>query len=69
MLFKKAGKNLGQALIEYILLLSILVGLSSLIFRTISSTFDRGLPLLGARMEAALKTGRTPNHLWREPEP
>lgn len=65
---RSRARNRGQAIVEYILLLSIVLVASSGLFRSIQSFFDRGVPFLGARMESTLKSGRTPTGLWTEDE-
>lgn len=55
----------GQAVTEYILLLSITVFGSITLARAIIGTLDRGLLKLGGQLEKDLKTGRAPLGIWK----
>ena len=56
----------GQATVEYILILSVTVGLASLLVRGVIGTLDSGVLYLGANLERDLQTGRMPVELWHE---
>lgn len=51
-----AGRK-GQAVLEYVLLLAMLVGLSIEITRGMNATFTRGFQTLAAEIEKSLVTG------------
>jgi Flp pilus assembly pilin Flp len=55
----------GQALTEYVLIMSaVLVGAVGLA-KGILNVLDRGVLRLGGQLEKDLKTGRAPVHVWR----
>lgn len=55
----------GQATIEYILLLTVVVFLTSLVSKGLQGTWQKGISGLGGSLERALKTGRLPVHAWK----
>ena len=55
----------GQAVTEYILLLSVLVVGVSAMTRGILAALDRGILHLGAQLERDLRTGRMRVDLWK----
>jgi len=61
---KPASNEGGQAIVEYILLLSIvLVGLG-LFIQKISGSFDTMTAQNGAKIEVQMRTGSAPASLW-----
>jgi hypothetical protein len=60
-----ASDEEGQAVLEYILILSAAVVGAGLISRTILNTVDTGILLLGGQLEKDLKTGRLPLDIWK----
>jgi TRAP-type mannitol/chloroaromatic compound transport system permease small subunit len=59
-------KNSGQALIEYIILLSIMIGIFALILPGLSKTFDVATTAISGKMETQLRTGMAPATLWTQ---
>jgi hypothetical protein len=59
----KSGQS-GQAIVEYILLLSIVIGMLSVFLAKFTSTFDTATIGLGGKMEVQMRTGRAPATLW-----
>ena len=68
--FSKKIKDLhrqesGQAITEYLLLLSIVVFGATALIRGIMSAFDQGILSLGGQLEKDLKTGRAKLSVWK----
>lgn len=60
------SKPSGQAIIEYLLVLSFAIALSLLVIRGIRGASDQGILVFGGQLEKNLKTGRTPAALgWK----
>jgi hypothetical protein len=59
----KSGQS-GQAIVEYILLLSIVVGMLVAFLSNFTNTFDKATLGLGGKMEVQMRTGRAPATLW-----
>ena len=55
----------GQATLEYILLISVLLTTSLALTKGIFETIDTGILRFGAALEKDLKTGRTPASAWK----
>ena len=55
----------GQALTEYILILSVCVVGASALARGILKVLDQGVLKLGGQLEKDLKTGRAPLNDWK----
>lgn len=55
----------GQAVTEYILILSASIFAASTIARTILKGLDQGILNLGGQLEKDLKTGRAPLDTWQ----
>lgn len=55
----------GQAITEYLLLLSIVVFGATALIRGIMSAFDQGILTLGGQLEKDLKTGRAKLSVWK----
>lgn len=56
----------GQAVSEYVLILSVCVAGATALMRAILNVLDNGLKSLGAQLEKDLKTGRTPTNVWKD---
>lgn len=54
----------GQAVVEYLLILSISIVLSGLLFKGLNSSLDSGIRRFGMQLEKDLKTGRIPSSIW-----
>ncbi|MBC7396094.1 MAG: hypothetical protein H7333_01510 [Bdellovibrionales bacterium] len=61
---KRKNKESGQALIEYILLLTIVFGFVIFFVQKLTGTFDTTTLSLGGKMERQLRTGAAPASLW-----
>lgn len=66
----KAGKNFlddeeGQAITEYILILSACIFGASTLARGILKALDEGVLKLGGQLEKDLKSGRAPLSAWQ----
>lgn len=55
----------GQAVTEYILILSAAVIGAAALARTLLGVLDQGILRLGGQLEKDLKTGRAPLNVWR----
>ena len=54
----------GQAVTEYILLLSVVVGAGIALKNGIITAIDKGILLFGGQLEKDLKSGRAPVTIW-----
>ncbi len=54
----------GQATVEYILILSVVVAGAGLLSRKLIEALDSGVLKLGGQLEKDLKTGRAPVDVW-----
>jgi len=54
----------GQAVTEYILILSITMFGAAALARALLVAFDNGISHLGSELEKSLKTGRAPKSVW-----
>jgi Flp pilus assembly pilin Flp len=54
----------GQAIVEYILLLAIVVGVVGLFLSKLTGTFDIATVAMGGKMEKQLRTGKAPASIW-----
>ncbi len=61
---KTRSNQSGQAITEYILLLSIVVGLFVAILGNFTNAFYKITLGLGGKMELQMRTGRAPATLW-----
>ena len=59
-------RNSGQAVVEYILLLSMMVGIMVVMLRGLSSAYLKGVPKVGGAMERQLRTGAASAGVWRK---
>lgn len=55
----------GQAITEYILLLSVIVVGAAALTKSILGVLDKGILRLGGQLEKDLKTGRAPLNVWK----
>ena len=61
---KKNRKNSGQAVLEYILLLSIIIGIVTFSLRNLTGAMDKMTAKYGGTMEKQLRTGSAPASIW-----
>ncbi len=59
---KKEG---GQAVLEYVLILSLALGAAVTLARGVREALDSGVLKLGAQLEKDLRTGRAPAHVFK----
>jgi hypothetical protein len=59
------GDESGQALVEYILLVSFSLALAMGLARTLTSSMDNGTLRIGAQLERDLKSGRAVLGVWK----
>ena len=59
-----ASNEGGQAVLEYILLLAIVLGGLALFLKQVSSSFDLMTATNGAKIEVQMRTGSAPASLW-----
>jgi hypothetical protein len=59
-------RNSGQAVIEYVLLLAMMVGIMVVLLRTLNGAYNKGVPKVGAAMERQLRTGAASAGVWRK---
>lgn len=63
--FKKNNKSQdGQTLIEYLLLLILVLGISITLSRNLTKALDSKVAKMGGALEKQLKTGRVPVDVW-----
>lgn len=55
----------GQAVVEYILLLSLCAMIAAGLARALVAVMDSGILMLGGQLEKDLKTGRAPLNVWQ----
>ena len=63
---KKTQKNSGQAVLEYILLLAMVVGMLSIFISKFVGSFDAATQKIGGKMEKQLRTGKAPPSIWNK---
>lgn len=63
---KKRSNESGQAVLEYIILLSITMGIVVAFAKNMTSIFDQGAPKIGGKFEKQIRAGAAPAGLWRE---
>ena len=56
----------GQAVIEYVLLLTMVVGIMVAFLRTLNGSFDKAVPRMGGTIERQLRTGAASAGVWRK---
>ncbi|NDF14278.1 hypothetical protein EB061_03010 [bacterium] len=61
-----AQKIRGQAILEYVILLGITVGIGIFAFQTLNRSVDRAVPKIGGNLEKQLRSGAAPANLWRK---
>ena len=57
-------KQSGQAILEYILLLSIILGGLTYFLSKVTEGFDATTAKYGAKIERQLRTGKAPASIW-----
>lgn len=62
---KFAREESGQAVTEYVLLMSVALGSAIVISKGLMAAIDRFTLALGAQLEKDLKAGRAPSAVWR----
>ena len=63
---KKRKNQSGQAVVEYIVLLSIAVGLMAFFVKSLTSGIDKTIPRWGRGIEVQLRAGAAPASLWKK---
>ncbi len=63
---KSVQKIRGQAILEYVILLSITLGLGVFVFNTLTKNLDQSIPKMGGNLEKQLRSGAAPASLWRK---
>ena len=61
---KNLQNNSGQAIIEYILLLSIIIGIFAVVLPKMNAGLDQTTTAISSKLETQLRTGRAPTSLW-----
>jgi len=61
---KRRKAESGQAILEYIILLSIVFGLVGVFVSKLTGSFDSATLLMGGKMEKQLRTGKAPASIW-----
>lgn len=56
----------GQAILEYVILLGITLGIMVFFIRTMTQTLNNAIPKIGGTFERQLRTGAAPAKLWRK---
>lgn len=56
----------GQAIIEYILLLAMVIGIMVAFLRTVNTSFNKAVPRMGGTIERQLRTGAASAGVWRK---
>jgi hypothetical protein len=59
-------KNSGQAILEYVLLLSITMGTMVFFLRTMTKSLNTSIPRIGGIFERQLRAGAAPAGLWKK---
>ena len=63
---KRRKNESGQAVVEYIILLSIAIGVMALFVRSLTTGIDKTIPKWGRGMEVQLRAGAAPASLWKK---
>ena len=63
---RKKKNESGQAIVEYILLLSIVVATSAFFMKTLTGLFDKTAATMGAKIEVQIRTGNAPATIWNK---
>lgn len=56
----------GQAVVEYIVLLTMVVGIMVAFLRTVNGSFNKAVPRMGGAIERQLRTGAASAGVWRK---
>ena len=62
----RKNRNSGQAVVEYVLLLTMVVGIMVAFLRTLSGAYNKAVPKVGASIERQLRTGAASAGVWRK---
>lgn len=54
----------GQAIVEYVLLLSIVLGIMVYFMNTLTGSFDDSTARFGGKIEKQIRTGSAPASVW-----
>ncbi len=63
-MIKRKSAESGQAILEYIMLLAIIVPIVFYALRMMKTGSDQGTAKLGGRLEKQLRTSDTPINIW-----
>jgi Flp pilus assembly pilin Flp len=61
---KRSKRESGQAIVEYILLLAIVLGMVGVFISKLTGSFDLATTAVGGKMEKQLRTGKAPPWIW-----
>jgi hypothetical protein len=61
---RRRGAQKGQAIVEYIILLSIVMGIVTYFISKMTGSFDTTTAKYGGRVEQQLRTGSAPATIW-----
>ncbi len=64
LLAAKRARQGGQAIVEYILLLTIILGTVTYFLKTLTHSFDVGTAKVGAKLEKQIRTGSISVSAW-----
>jgi hypothetical protein len=59
-------RNSGQAVVEYIVLLTMVIGIMVAFLRTLNGSFNKAVPKMGGVIERQLRTGAASAGVWRK---
>ena len=63
---KKKSKESGQAVLEYMILLSITLGIVVGFAKNMTGIFDKAAPKIGGNFERQLRAGAASAKVWKE---
>ncbi len=62
----KRRSDSGQAVVEYVILLAITVGILVSFVRSLSGSLNKTIPKWGESLEVQLRAGAAPASLWKK---
>ncbi len=62
----KKKSDSGQAVLEYVILLAITVGIMIYFVRNLSSGMNKTIPKWGGSLEVQLRAGAAPASIWKK---